>query len=269
MSAPRAGFEGSYLGANDRISPRALMECKICWTTYDPAEGDDYRQVLPGTPFTALPEDWTCPGCDAPKAQFIVREDPGSEAMREAALIGARTALLVADFREVYHAKMRDVPIINQALHVEAVGFRAHGEGYLGVLIAPWFMNLILLPGEGQDWAGLKPGEKEVIGFPSGAYEFLHNTREMVGGYKACSLFSPMADFTSQLQAVEVAKAVMAELFNGENLEETDRAAEIRAAREAELAPPPEAAPEPQIEPQPTRRAVLTGGLSQPSGASE
>lgn len=194
MSEARHGFEGSYLGANDRISPRAIMECKICWTTYDPAEGDDYRQVLPGTPFVALPEDWTCPGCDAPKAQFIVREDPGSDEMRKAALIGAATARLVADFREVYHSKMRDVPVINQALHVEAVGFRAYDGCYLGVLIAPWFMNLVLLPGEDADWPVLKPGEKEVISFPSGDYEFLHNSREMVGPYKACSLFSPMAD---------------------------------------------------------------------------
>lgn len=31
-----SGFEGSYLGANDKISPQAIMECKICWTPYDP-----------------------------------------------------------------------------------------------------------------------------------------------------------------------------------------------------------------------------------------
>lgn len=261
MSEARHGFEGSYLGANDRISPRAIMECKICWTTYDPAEGDDYRQVLPGTPFVALPEDWTCPGCDAPKAQFIVREDPGSDEMRKAALIGAATARLVADFREVYHSKMRDVPVINQALHVEAVGFRAYDGCYLGVLIAPWFMNLVLLPGEDADWPVLKPGEKEVISFPSGDYEFLHNSREMVGPYKACSLFSPMADFTSQLQAVEVAQAVMAELFRAENRDQTDRAAEIRAAREAAEAPARQAEP-PVPNLRPSRRALLTGGLS-------
>lgn len=52
-----SGFEGSYLGANDRIGPAAVMECKICWTPYDPAMGDDFRQILPGTPFAALPED--------------------------------------------------------------------------------------------------------------------------------------------------------------------------------------------------------------------
>lgn len=47
-----------------------------------------------------------------------------------------------------------------------------------------------------------------------------------------------MGDFTSQLQAVDVARAVMSELFKPDNRAETDRAADIRALREAELAPP-------------------------------
>ena len=198
-----SGFEGSYLGANDRISAAAIMECKICWTPYDPAEGDDFRQVSPGTPFSDLPDDWSCPGCGAPKAQFMVLEDPGSP---EAA---------------------------NHALHVQAVGFRLHEGRPLGVLVAPWFMNLVMLPAMGEDWSALRPGAKEVIGFPSGDYEFLHNIRETVGGYKACSLFSPMQDFASQAAAVEVAGAVMAALFDGAARDGTDRAAEIRAAREA------------------------------------
>jgi [NiFe] hydrogenase assembly HybE family chaperone len=78
----------------------------------------------------------------------------------------------------------------------------------------------------------------------------------MTGGYKACSLFSPMTEFSSQLQAEEVARAVMVALFDPAHRSGTDRAAEIRAAREAELAPPP------GIEAAPTRRSLLTGGLS-------
>ena len=99
-----SGFEGSYLGANDRISERAVMECKICWTPYDPAEGDDSRQILPGTPFAALPEDWHCPTCDAPKAQFMVREDPGAPALLEAQRVSAQAERLAADFREIWNA---------------------------------------------------------------------------------------------------------------------------------------------------------------------
>lgn len=250
------GFEGSYLGASDRISPRAVMECKICWTPYDPAEGDDTRQVLPGTAFLDLPADWSCPGCSAPKAQFLVREDPGAPEAAAMAERERRTAALVADFTEVFHAKMRELPMVNRALHVQAVGFQPHDGGFLGVLVAPWFMNLVLLPG--PDRAALKPGAKEVLSFPSGDYEFMHAARETVGPYLACALFSPMGDFTSQLQAVEVARAAMAELFRAENRAGTDRGAEIRARRLAEAAPPPAGdAPDPAL----SRRRLITGGL--------
>ncbi|TCO70556.1 [NiFe]-hydrogenase assembly chaperone HybE [Rhodovulum euryhalinum] len=243
-------FEGSYGGAADRIGPAAIMECKICWTVYDPADGDAFRQVLPGTPFAALPDDWTCPTCAAPRDQFMVRTDPSAPDL------AARTAPLVADFREIWNGKMRDVPLCNKALHVEAVGFIAHEGRPLGVLVTPWCMNLVLLPAEGEDWSDLVPGAKEVVAFPSGDYEVLHNVRPMVGGYKACSLFSPMSDFASQMQAVEVARAVMTELFRPENRAETDRALDIRAARAAELAPPPEAPAAP------SRRAVISAGLA-------
>jgi [NiFe] hydrogenase assembly HybE family chaperone len=253
--ASGAGFEGSYLGAGDRISPLAIMECKICWTPYDPAEGDDTRQVLPGTPFLDMPEDWACPGCNAPRAQFLVREDPGAPSAAVMAGMEARTRALVADFTEVFHSRMRDLPMVNQTLHVQAVGFQPYEGGFLGVLIAPWFMNLVLLPG--PDHVAQKAGAKEVVTFPSGPYEFKHAAREMVSPYMACALFSPMGDFSSQLQAVEVARAVMAELFRPENRGESDRSAEIRACAEADVPPPPAA-----IDPAPSRRRLISGGLA-------
>ncbi|NVO25512.1 [NiFe]-hydrogenase assembly chaperone HybE [Donghicola mangrovi] len=261
-------FEGSYLGANDKISPRAVMECKICWTPYDPEEGDDTRQVLPGTPFMHLPEDWSCPNCDAPKAQFLVSHDPGSDQMAEAAMLSKKTSALVTDFNEVWHAKMRDVPIVNKVLHVQAVGWRVHEGRPLGILISPWFMNLIQLPAEGEDWSDLMAGAKEHLTFPSGEYEFISNVREMTGGYKACSLFSPMGDFKSQAAAVEVAEAVMVALFQEEHRAETDRSADIRATREAELKAAEEAeqaAAEPEVpilSDAPTRRAIISAGMA-------
>lgn len=247
------GFEGSYLGASDKISPAAIMECKICWTPYDPAFGDETRQIEPGTAFLDLPEDWTCPGCSAPRAQFLVHDDPGAPSSVQKVEMEARTRALVADFTEVFHSRMRDLPMVNQALHVQAVGFQPFDGGFLGILIAPWFMNLVLLPGPNHPV--LKVGAKEVLTFPSGDYEFMHATREMVGPYMACALFSPMGDFTSQLQAVDVARAAMVELLRPENRAETDRTADIRARREAELAPPPDP------DTAPSRRKLITGGL--------
>lgn len=60
----------------ERIGPRTLLECKICWHVYDPAEGDDLSQVPPGTPFYELPEHWRCPQCDADKNHFLPVEQP-------------------------------------------------------------------------------------------------------------------------------------------------------------------------------------------------
>ncbi|MCB1335301.1 MAG: [NiFe]-hydrogenase assembly chaperone HybE [Roseivivax sp.] len=262
-----SGFEGSFLGAADKISPLAIMECKICWTPYDPAEGDDTRQIEAGTPFVDLPADWSCPNCSAPKEQFLVNEDPGAEAVLQAAALARKTEALETDFTEVWHAKMRDVPIVNKLLRVEAVGWRYADGRPMGVLISPWFMNLVMLPAEGEDWSGLIAGAKEVIEFPSGAYEFIHNAREQTGGYKACSLFSPMGEFKSQQQAVEVARAVMVALFEEEHRAETDRAADIRAARTAELAAieaaeaeAETAKPLPEV---PSRRQVITAGMAE------
>jgi rubredoxin len=53
------------------IPPESRMECGVCWTVFDPAEGDPVWQVAPGTPFSALSPEWRCPNCDAPREKFL------------------------------------------------------------------------------------------------------------------------------------------------------------------------------------------------------
>jgi len=61
-------FEGSFLN----VKPDDQLECGICWWVYDPALGDPTRDIPPNTAFADLPEDWCCPGCDAPRHKFMV-----------------------------------------------------------------------------------------------------------------------------------------------------------------------------------------------------
>lgn len=70
-----SSFEGSYLGDDTKLADDARMECKICWGVYDPAVGDNYWQVPPGTPFSSLPDHWRCPECDGVKNQFMVIQE--------------------------------------------------------------------------------------------------------------------------------------------------------------------------------------------------
>ncbi len=281
MSAAATRFEGSYLGDATRIGAATRMECKICWHVYDPAEGCDHWQVPPGTPFAALPGHWRCPVCDGARDQFMALDGEAAVAETNAAPLPVppapsspaqpveTIAKLEAAFREIHTAQMRGMPIVNDALAVKAVGFRRHDARWLGALVTPWFLNLVLLPGDGDDWSALIPGAKELIEFPSGRYEFVHANRKGVGAYKACSLFSPMFEFASMLQATETASAALVSLFDPSIREDSAQTAEIRRRREAELAPPEavfaetvaEQASEPAAEPvRPSRRALLGMG---------
>lgn len=288
-------FEGSFLGDAARLAPNAVLECKICWHVYDPAVGCDYWQVPAGTPFAALPEEWRCPKCDGARDQFMVIDTDGEAPVRAPATappgVDPRLTALAATlptrfeaaFREIHVGQMRGVPLLNETLEVKAIGFRPHEGRVLGLLVTPWFMNIVLVPGPDEDWSGLVPGAKEIIAFPSGDYEFVGANRPETGPYKACSLFSPMFDFTSMLQATETARAALAALFDPAIREEGDRSDEIRRARQEavdaeaaraagveatdEEASPAAAAKAPAV---PTRRALIFGaGLASAPAAGE
>ncbi|MFS8036101.1 [NiFe]-hydrogenase assembly chaperone HybE [Xanthobacter sp. AM11] len=287
MSDPRAFFEGSYLGDKARLSPAARLECKVCWHVYDPAEGCETWQIPPGTPFNALPDHWRCPVCDGARDQFMVLDGGAPHLPAVAAppppdphldaTLREMPGRFEAVFREIHAAKMKGVPFVNETLGVKAVGFRAHEGRALGVLVTPWFMNLVLLPGAGDDWSALRTGDRELIEFPSGSYEFLAATRPETGPYKACSLFSPMFDFSSMLQAVETAQAVLPALLDPANREDGTRTGEIRRRAEARLeaeaeaqrqaaegapALPPHAAPA-----EVSRRAMIFGPRGEAAGS--
>jgi rubredoxin len=64
-------YTGEGTGADSGAggSPQRYL-CTRSNYLYDPAEGDPRNAVPPGTPFAELPEDWICPDCGAPKAEF-------------------------------------------------------------------------------------------------------------------------------------------------------------------------------------------------------
>ena len=45
--------------------------CIVCGYIYDPAEGDPDGSIPPGTAFNDLPDNWCCPVCGVPKADFV------------------------------------------------------------------------------------------------------------------------------------------------------------------------------------------------------
>lgn len=136
------------------------------------------------------------------------------------------TPALESWFRRVATTTMADMPLSNPALQVEAVGFRRYpaandganngannGAGapaghWLGVMLTPWAINLLCLPG-GPDFPDARPGAKHPWRFPSGEYSFIVAEGEGLGRYHLCSLFSPALEFADHGTARLTAQGVL------------------------------------------------------------
>ena len=151
-------------------------------------------------------------------------------------------ARLEAAFRAIYEERMQDLPFINPALSVEAVDVLPWNGHWLGVLITPWFMNLMLLPGSDKTWPALRRGEKCEQSFPAGVFEFIAGRQDALGEYLACSLFSPMFEFADHETARLTASAARAALFDASNLEQIDIALQPRVAEHEDQKTPEDGA---------------------------
>lgn len=122
-------------------------------------------------------------------------------------------------YDDIRVTRMADIPILNDKLKVQAVGFREWNNHVLGVLITPWFMNLMLLPTEEADWSTYGIGSKHNYTFEAGAFEFIVGEEENLGKYMSCSMFSPMFEFADHEGAVQTAEAIVTGMFKEENKE--------------------------------------------------
>ena len=95
---------------------------------------------------------------------------------------------------------------------MESVGFRRYQGWWAGVLITPWFINLMLLPADAPLPDG-PAGEERLVALPEGIMPFLPGSEDSIGPYLMCSLFSPLPQFADQQSARDTASEVLRLLF--------------------------------------------------------
>lgn len=129
-------------------------------------------------------------------------------------------ARVQAAFERVHRERMTGLPFVNEALRVEMVGLRRWQGLWLGVLVTPWSMNLMLLPGDGEGsadavpWPRLVAGEYAQFAFPGGVLSFLGGREGEAGEFLACSLFSPVFEFADPVAARQMAEACLLALLD-------------------------------------------------------
>jgi [NiFe] hydrogenase assembly HybE family chaperone len=124
-----------------------------------------------------------------------------------------RAQALIELFQRV-DAAMRDMPIYNERIAIEAFGFRRFGEGeLLGVVLTPWFMNMIKLPIEPVPMDMAEIGRTVSVELPAGKRAFVVGGDATIGLYQAHSLHSPVLNFTLPGQAQAEARRMLALLM--------------------------------------------------------
>ncbi|MBK9026662.1 MAG: [NiFe]-hydrogenase assembly chaperone HybE [Propionivibrio sp.] len=112
-------------------------------------------------------------------------------------------------FFRIQRECMADVPILNPVLAVEAIDFQRWKGHWLGVVITPWCMSLLLVPGSESDWVSTGDNKRRFIRFSMGDFAFLGSDEPELGEYQSCPLISPMERFSTQSDAVMTARASM------------------------------------------------------------
>jgi len=122
--------------------------------------------------------------------------------------------VLEALYQRVHQEEMKGLPICNEDIKVEAIDFQIFQDQWLGILVTPWFTNLLILRQEGKDWPEFKLGKGNDIqlNFPAGTIKFTPRFEPELGSYLCCSLVSPMTEVASHQQAIMDAKNALRQL---------------------------------------------------------
>ncbi len=125
-------------------------------------------------------------------------------------------------FFRIQQQQMADVPILNSALSVEAIDFQRWQGHWLGIVVTPWCMSVLLLPGSSENWVSTGENKRRFVKFPAGNFAFLGSEEIELGEYQSCPLFSPMNKFSTQAEASMTARASMIALLTSAEPSQTE-----------------------------------------------
>lgn len=152
----------------------------------------------------------------------------------------ALQACVESTFTRIAATRMSGLPICHPGLRVEAVDFRTHAGDWLGALLTPWSLSLMILPGHGGNFRPLVANVVQTWRFPSGDYDFIGNHEPALGDYQLCSLYSPMFGFDDQDNARQAARIALSALFDPHLLDAVEKNDHIdRSPRVTETPPAP------------------------------
>lgn len=116
------------------------------------------------------------------------------------------TAIHAQDPSGLLEACFRQSPIPfgmpeNKHLEVTALGFSRYRGDWLGVLVTPSFVRLLLLPGGGSLWGDIPAGQRRYLELAGGTLTFFAEEAASLGPYQWAALVDSVASLPDMATA--------------------------------------------------------------------
>ncbi|HHA0034310.1 TPA: hydrogenase-2 assembly chaperone [Yersinia enterocolitica] len=115
-------------------------------------------------------------------------------------------ALLEQVFGQVAADEMRGLPFYRDHIPLRACGFQLFEQQWIGALLTPWMLSLVVLPGPQQSWQRRAVGERLMLALPCGGISFTVSEIAGCGQYLSRSLMSPLDSSLSAERALQLAE---------------------------------------------------------------
>lgn len=108
---------------------------------------------------------------------------------------------------------MMELPFYHKGILTKTFSFQEFEEQWVGVVLTPWMLSVVILPGSRQIWPQREVGDKLGLSFPRGDVTFVVSEIEGLGQYLSCSLMSPLDRHVHQKVYEQLAEDSLKELL--------------------------------------------------------
>lgn len=108
---------------------------------------------------------------------------------------------------------MMELPFYHKGIQTKTFSFQEFEEQWIGVLLTPWLLSVVIFPGANQVWPQREIGDKLGLSFPRGDVTFVVSEIEGLGQYLSCSLMSPLDRLVHQIVYEQLAEDSLKELL--------------------------------------------------------
>ncbi|MFM5161808.1 hydrogenase-2 assembly chaperone [Aeromonas rivipollensis] len=99
--------------------------------------------------------------------------------------------LLVAQYERIAREQMQGLPFYHATMPIVVECVLFEGQ-WLGCVLTPWMLSLVVLPGPDQRWPVRSSSDRLALQLPCGNMTFMVGELPETGQLLACSLMSPL-----------------------------------------------------------------------------